>query len=193
LTAREITCETSTLLQKETTMTSSADVRLSRLHSATGVLLCALSLGLGAVTSPVHAQARSATVIYPAKGQSTKQQDQDRYECYDWSKAQSGFDPAQVSEPAAMPQTKGSAGTAGGMVVGAAGGAAVAELTHHDAGRGAAAGALGGGLMARAKERQATQAAQQQAAQQQNARGQQKAVYDRAFGACMEARGYVVK
>jgi hypothetical protein len=47
--------------------------------------------------------------------------------------------------------------------------------------------------MARAKERQATQAAQQQAAQQQNARGQQKAVYDRAFGACMEARGYVVK
>jgi len=25
------------------------------------------------------------------------------------------------------------------------------------------------------------------------ARGQQKAVYDRAFGACMEARGYVVK
>jgi len=52
---------------------------------------------------------------------------------------------------------------------------------------------LGGAMLERAKERQAAQARQQQAAQQQAVRGQQRANYDRAFGACMEARGYVVK
>jgi hypothetical protein len=138
--------------------------------------------------------APAPTVFYPAKDQSPKQQEQDKFECYGWSKSQSGFDPAQATPVSSAPQTANRGGsTAGGMVVGAAGGAAVAELTHHSAGRGAAVGALGGGLLVQVKEKQAAQAAQQQAMQQQAARGQQKAVYDRAFGACMEARGYVVK
>jgi ADP-ribosylglycohydrolase len=81
------------------------------------------------------------------------------------------------------------------------GGAAVAELTHHDAGRGAAAGAIGGAVIQRVKQQQAAQqqqakqqAAQQQASQQQaSARSQQRATYERAMGACMEGRGYTVK
>jgi hypothetical protein len=138
--------------------------------------------------------ASMAPVIYPAKGQTAKEQDQDRYECYSWSKGQSGFDPAQpVQLVTAASQPGRAGGTAGAMMIGAGSGAAVAGLTNHDAGRGAAAGALGGGLLARAKERQAMQAAQQQASQQQMARNQQKSHYDRAFGACMEARGYVIK
>jgi len=31
--------------------------------------------------------------IYPDKGQTKKQQDKDKYECYDWAKQQTGFDP----------------------------------------------------------------------------------------------------
>jgi hypothetical protein len=141
-------------------------------------------------------------VIYPARGQTPMEQSRDKYECYEWAKRQTGFDPAQASYPASMPSQSAqaypsSAATAGAMVGGAAGGAAIAELTHHDPGRGAAIGVIGGGMLAHAKQQQAAQMkqqqAQQQAAQQQQARGQQRATYDRALGACMEARGYTVR
>lgn len=157
-----------------------------------------------------HAQTlANAPVIYPAKGQTAKQQDQDRYECHAWARGQSGFDPTQPTQAPASTQTAAAATTSpssngapvGGMAAGAMGGAAVAELTHHDAGRGAAAGALGGAVFQRVKQQQAAQqqqakqqAAQQQAnAQQANARNQQRATYERALGACMEGRGYTVK
>lgn len=153
-------------------------------------LFCAAILALAGSTA--LAQTPSQAVIYPAKGQNAKQQDQDQYECYSWSRAQSGFDPAQATPVASSP-AKSSTNTAASMVAGAAGGAAVAQITNHDAGRGAAYGALGGGLLARVRDKQVNQAAQQQAQQQQAGRGQQRARYDRAFGACMEARSYVVK
>jgi hypothetical protein len=132
-------------------------------------------------------------VVYPAKGQSAQEQSKDRFECYEWARSQSGFDPAQAQDTAARPAASGQGSKTGSMVGGAIGGAAVAEVTHHDAGRGAAIGALGGGVRERMREKQAAQAMQQQAAQQQAGRANQKAVYDRAFGACMEARGYTVR
>jgi len=165
-----------------------------RLSMAAAVLALTMAIG--------HAHA-AAPVIYPAKGQSVSQQDQDKYQCHGWAQQQSGFDPLQPA-----PTTSATTGTAtqqpgatqaaaGGFVKGAAVGAAVGELAHNDAGRGAAAGALGGVVLQGVKQRQAAQAQQQQqqqqAAQQQAARNQQKATFDRAFGACMEARGYVVK
>lgn len=166
-------------------MTPTAFPRFARSPRAMfAALALALVTGAGAQTAPL---------IYPAKGQNAKQQEQDHFECYSWAKDQSGFDPAQA---AAVPAAKGAprtGSTTGGMVAGAAGGAAVAELTHHSAGRGAAAGALGGGLIAKAREKQAMQAAQQQAGQQQAARAQLKSVYDRANAACLEGRGYVIK
>lgn len=177
-------------------MLSFTEVRSARARFARHGLLVATSIALVVAAAPVLAQqmvpaASMAPVIYPGKNQTAKEQDQDRYECYSWSKGQSGFDPAQpVQHATAASQPDRSSGKGGAMVIGAGSGAAVAELTHHDAGRGAAAGALGGGLLARAKERQAVQ---QQASQQQMARNQQKSHYDRAFGACMEARGYVIK
>jgi hypothetical protein len=156
-----------------------------------------------------HVGAQSEPVIYPAKGQSAKQQDQDRYECHSWARGQSGYDPTQPISAApaqvasAQPMTKSSTTGApvAGMAAGAMGGAAVAELTNHNAGHGAAAGALGGAVIQRVKANQAAQqqqakqaVAQQQAAQQQaGARGQQRATYERALGACMEGRGYTVK
>ena len=42
------------------------------------------------IAAPVHAQ---EMFIYPSKGQSAAQQDKDKYECYNWAKGQTGFDP----------------------------------------------------------------------------------------------------
>lgn len=156
-------------------------------------LLAALAFAAAA-----HAQSGTTTpVIYPAKGQSAQQLDKDKYECHDWARRQSGFDPTQAQAAAATPATgtaQGSGNAAGGMAAGAMGGAAVAELSHHDAGRGAAIGALGAAALTRAKQAQARQQQQQQQAQQQQAaRAQQRSVYERSFAACLEARGYSVR
>jgi hypothetical protein len=169
-------------------------------------------LTLAAATAPAWAQ----PLIYPAKGQSAQQQDRDRYECHDWARTQSGYDPSQpaavamaaASAPTTAPTSAGKpagAGTtASGMATGAMGAAAVAELTHHDAGRAAAIGALGGGLAQRVRQQQQQAAQSQQAGaqqqqqaqaalQQQAARQQQRSTYERAVAACMEGRGYTVK
>lgn len=138
------------------------------------------------------ALAQTAPVIYPAKGQGGVQQDRDKYECYDWARKQSGFDPLQAL-PTAVAAAPNTTSELSGMVKGAATGAAVGELTRNDAGRGAAIGVLGASLLARAQEAKAAQTKQQQMAQQQSARSQQRSLYERAFGACMEARGYTVK
>lgn len=161
-----------------------------------------------AVFAPVAAAAlaQAAPVIYPAKGQTDSQVEKDKFECYQWAKAQSGFDPAQASQPA--PMTAAAPSTAGkpsdsaalaGMAKGAAGGAAVAELADKDAGRGAAVGLVANTLREKLKQQQqqaaqgqATQAQMQQM-QAQQARAQQRGAYDRAFGACLEGRGYVVR
>lgn len=185
-----------------------------------GAFLCAASLaGLAAVAIASEA----VPVVYPAKGQTGAQQDKDRYECHDWARGQSGYDPSQprtamaATQPPTTPttagatsgaQSSGSQDRTGSMVRGAINGAAVAELTHHDAGRGAATGVLTSQVLGRMKEQQAAQARQQQQAQQQQQAAQQQAqrqalqqagwvqqrsVYERAFGACLEARGYVVR
>jgi hypothetical protein len=157
------------------------------------VLLAAL------LATQAPAQTTSQPVIYPAKGQSHKQQDQDRYECHGWARGQSGgYDPTQPTQAPPAPATAQAPTTTApqgasvsGMAAGAMGGAAIAELTNHNAGHGAAAGALGGALIQRVKQ---SQAAQQQAMRQQaGARSQQRATYERALSACMEGRGYTVK
>ena len=173
------------------------------------IAACAIALSCGASTGPAWAQSSAPSyatmvpVVYPARGQSPKQQDQDKYECHDWARGQSGFDPSQPAQPAPIATTSQpsqSTSSAAGMVKGAAGGAAVAELSDRSAGKGAAVGVLGAAMRERAKQQQAAQSTQQQAAQQQQqaaqqqaAGRQQRATYDRAFGACMEARGYSVK
>ena len=160
--------------------------------------LCALGV------SCALAAAAPMPVIYPAKNQSAAQTDRDKLSCYDWSRGQSGFDPMQPP-PAPAPAQATAAAAAptastqpdGSMVRGAAGGAAIAELTKGDVGKGAAIGVVGAGVRDQIKKQQAQQqkAAQQQQAQaqQQAAMAQGKAQFDRGFAACMEARGYVVK
>lgn len=148
--------------------------------------LALLSLAVFAVTAYA-----GEPVIYPAKGQSQKQLEKDKYSCYGWAKNQTGFDPMQPPPTTQAPpppqgeRVRGAArGAATGAVIGAIAG---------DAGKGAAAGAVGGtvlgGAQQRQKRRQSAEAQQQQSADY-NAK---RSTYNRAFGACMEGRGYTVK
>ena len=150
--------------------------------------LMLLAVGVAFVIS--EAVAGVDIFVYPGKGQTIEQQEQDEFACYKWAKEQTGFDPAQPVQQAAAPPPQGrevGRTAARGAAVGAIGGA-----IGGDAGKGAAIGAGVGAAVGAGRRRQAEQ--QQQAAQQQ-ARQQQDASikgYTRAFSACMTARGYTV-
>ena len=136
--------------------------------------------------------------VYPAEGQSQEQTEQDKFACYSWAKGETGFDPmalptATAPPPAQEPQ-QGGAGR--GAVRGALGGAAIGAIAG-DTGKGAAIGAVGGGLIGgtrrseqvRREKAERQQWEQQQVNQYANARNQ----YNRAYVACLEARGYSVR
>ena len=137
-----------------------------------------------------HAMAGVEVFVYPAKGQTKEQQEQDEFACYKWAKEQTGFDPTQPAQQQAAappPQNAAVKGAARGAAIGAIGGA-----IGGDAGKGAAIGAgvgAAGGAMRRRQAEQQQAAAQQKAKDAYNA---EVAGYKRAFSACMTARGYTV-
>jgi len=146
--------------------------------------------------------------VYPARGQSPQQEESDKGQCYGWAVQQTGFNPAdpQVGGPPPPPSySPQPQAPQGGMFRGAMGGAALGAVggaIGGDAGKGAAIGAgVGGmfGMMRRRRYMEEEQQMQQQwqqqqgyMAQQQNALAQGRSSYDRAFTACMTARGYTV-
>jgi Glycine-zipper domain len=130
--------------------------------------------------------------IYPQRGQSQQQQQQDRFECHQWAVQQTGFDPtmgaAAAPPPGAPPTTGAVRGAARGAAIGAVGGA-----IGGDAGRGAAIGAGTGavfGTMRRNNQIRQNEAQQAAHAQQVN---QQAGAYNRALAACLSGRGYTVQ
>ncbi|MGK7914160.1 MAG: glycine zipper domain-containing protein [Prochloraceae cyanobacterium] len=136
--------------------------------------------------------------VYPANGQSAEQQKKDEFECYDWAKNQTGFDP--MTRPQASTSPPVTEASEGGVLRGAARGAAVGAATGAiagDAGKGAAIGATTGGFIGgirnreqqRRQQAQQAEAAQQQAASYENQRNR----YDRAYAVCLEGRGYTLK
>jgi hypothetical protein len=130
-------------------------------------------------------------IIYPAKGQNSTQQKKDDTECLAWAKTNTGIDPVAASQPA--PQDTGAAVGGGERVRGAARGAAAGAVIGGiagDAGTGAGAGAAAGVVAGGARARQNQRAQNEQAKQQQQ---QALATYYKAYGACMEGRGYTVK
>jgi hypothetical protein len=151
--------------------------------------LLVLQLVSLALTVPAVA---AQPIVYPAKGQSAQQQKKDDAECYAWAKQTTGIDPAVVASTP-PPQDTGPA-TGGGQRVrgaarGALGGAAIGAIAG-DAGTGAGVGAVVGTMAG------GRQARQQQAAQNQQSVAQQQELINthyRAFGACMEGRGYTIK
>ncbi len=141
--------------------------------------------------------------IYPARGQNQRQLARDRYECYRWAVAQSGFDPARslarTPAPAVRvePDPPAGVGTATGVVAGAAIGAAVSNV-HHSA-EGAAVGAVLGGIVGAASD-SARAAEARRIESELNSRAAYSAsldgrgsAYQRAFTACLEGRGYSVR
>ncbi|MFO1325327.1 MAG: YMGG-like glycine zipper-containing protein [Burkholderiales bacterium] len=148
----------------------------------------AAAIALALATTAALAQ---KPIVYPAKGQTAQQKQKDDAECVAWAKKDTGIDPAAASAPA--PQQTGPATGGGERVRGAArgavGGAVVGGITG-DAGTGAAVGAAAGTMAGGARARQNQAASNQQAqAQQQQAMN----TFYRAYGACMEGRGYTIK
>jgi hypothetical protein len=171
-----------------------------------------------AQTAPAWSPSKDIGVFaFPRNGQNADQQLKDESECYGAAKQATGIDPkapaptgptAEEQQAAAQkaakeaPQVKGA--RAAGAARGAAGGAAIGAIAG-DAGKGAGAGAVAGTMRGGAAQRSANAQSQQQAAAkataaQKEAAAQAKAAhaegldtFQRAFGACMDARGYSVK
>lgn len=130
-------------------------------------------------------------IVFPAHGQNAGMMEQDKFSCYQWAKGQTGFDPMQApTATAPPPPTRGGAlrGAAGGAAMGAAIGAVAG-----DAGKGAAIGAASGGIIGGARRRKSQEEQQQYAQQQAAGYEQRRNEYNRAWGACMEGKGYTVK
>jgi hypothetical protein len=140
---------------------------------------------LGLMVAPVamamlSGVALAQSYVYPARGQSPQQQQQDVAQCQAWAMQQSGVNPGAPPPPSGGGgQVAGTA--ARGAAVGAVGGA-IGGNAGKGAAIGAATGALVGG-MRRREERRAAEASQAQAAN----------AYNRAYAACLEGRGYTVK
>ncbi len=136
--------------------------------------------------------AQSDMFIFPTKGQSADQQELDEFTCYKWAKNQTGVDP---NKPAQAPASSASSKRGDSILGGAMGGAALGAIggaIAGNAGKGAAIGAaVGGGAGALGKRRNRINSdkQRQQAAAQQQQSGQ---TFNRAYGVCLEGKGYKV-
>jgi phage tail tape-measure protein len=130
-------------------------------------LIAAVLTGCATSTPP-----RPNVAAYPTRGQSPDQQARDNYECQSWARQQTAYDPATDTAKSA------GVGLAVGAIAGAATGAAIGAATGN-AGRGAAVGAVVGGVGGTAVGAG-------------HGYTRNRDGYDRAFAACMQARGYSV-
>jgi Glycine-zipper domain len=147
-----------------------------------------VSIVLLLVSALSFAVAAQKPSVYPAQGQSDEKKTADDAQCLAWAKQDTGVDPAA---PAAAPQPTGPQGERlRGAVRGAAAGAVIGGVASGDSGKGAAVGATTGVLVGgrRARQNKAAQTEQAQAAQAQSIDR-----YYRAYGACMQGRGYTVE
>lgn len=119
------------------------------------------------------ATAPGRTVVVPMRDQTVEQQDRDRWECGLWAQNQTDFDPGASLRTGAI--LGGLAGAALGSGLGAAVGA-----INGAAGSGAALGAAGGGMVGGPLGGYLKGHADRSAA-------------ERAFRACLAARGYTVQ
>ena len=172
------------------------------MKNQTWSILAAATLTISAAAA-VHASDAAQTVantiqselgvfVYPKSDQDSATQAKDTVECYESAKQRSGIDPkAPPPEAAEVEQARG--GAVKGSARGAARGAAIGGIAG-DAGKGASVGAAGGAMRGRQAQKQAGASAQQQANEQAAAAAtEQKATFNKAFGACMDARNYSVK
>ena len=91
------------------------------MRNRTGSITLLLATMLGATTVMA-----SDLYVYPAKGQSADQQGKDEYECYQWAKRDTGFDP--MAAPTASSPAPSTQQRRGGVARGALGGAAIGAI-----------------------------------------------------------------
>jgi hypothetical protein len=147
-------------------------------------ILVAMVLAASATSLSTWAQKPS---VQPASGQSAEQQGSDDAQCLASAQQQTGIDPAAIAA-APAPTTGPQGERLRGAARGAAAGAVVGEVTdnrRNGAEVGAAAGVVAGGRRSRQNNAQA------QSAQASN--DQAINTYYRAYGACMQGRGYTVQ
>jgi len=143
------------------------------------------SLVICGLTGSVYAD----LMIYPASGQDAAQQQKDEGECFVWARNQTGIDP--MAAPATAPTTAQQQSGRGAR--GAVGGAIIGGIV--DGSDGAKKGAAVGAVTGRSRQNRSNQAAQQQQQQAQQAQqvnAQNKATFDKAYGVCLQGRGYTV-
>lgn len=148
-----------------------------------------LMLALSALMLPATSVAGQKPSTYPARNQSAEQQATDDAQCLAWAKQSTGVDPAALAATPAPAPAAPQGERLRGAARGAAGGALIGEVvdgdSSHGASVGAAAGVLAGG--ARARRNRAAQVQQGQVEKEQTL-----STYYRAYGACMQGRGYTV-
>ncbi len=138
-------------------------------------------------------------IVFPAKGQSQDQTEKDKFDCYQWAKQQTGFDPMQVPKTSSPPPQQQAReggrlkGAAGGAIAGVAIGKIAGKSGSKGAAYGAGAGALLGGMRQSGQRRDDEQARQQWEQDQAAAYAQKRNTYNRAYAACLEGKGYTVK
>jgi len=136
-------------------------------------------------------------IVFSAEGQNEEQMEKDKFSCYQWAKNQTGLDPMEVPTATAPPsqQTAGRGTALKGSAVGAGAGALIKRSGSRS--KGAATGAVVGGVIggaAQASQRRQDEQARQQWEQEQATQyAARRNEYNRAYGACMEGKGYTVK
>jgi hypothetical protein len=172
-----------------------------------GVSLPALAQSVAPPSGQKTLAATMNVYAFPSKGQTPEQQSKDESECYGWAVSNTGTDPfqlqkqaeqqkAQTEQQKQQAQSAGQGAGAAGAVKGAAAGALIGSISG-DAGQGAAIGAtvgvVAGRRKAKAAQAQATQQVEQSGQQAQAATAEQMNNFKKAFGVCLEAKGYMVK
>lgn len=147
-----------------------------------------------AVSGVLNTSVAGDLMVFPANGQSDEQLEQDKFACYGWAKNQSGFDPMAIPTATTPPPSREQ--KSGGVVRGALGGAALGVLLG-DSSKAAKRGAAAGGLVGGVRQSSANTATAQKNAQWEQEQASNYARnrndYNRAYGACLEGKGYSVK
>ena len=150
-----------------------------------------LAVSTVALLTTATVYAAQEPIVFPAKGQSSEQTEKDKYSCYSWAKGQTGFDPMQAPTATAPPPEK-KGGVVKGAAVGALAGVAIGAVAGN-AGKGAAIGAASGGIVGGARKSKSNKEQEQYTQEQAAGYEQKRTTYNRAWGACMEGKGYTVK
>ena len=132
-------------------------------------------------------------IVFPNDGQSAEQQKQDEFECYNWARDQSGFDPMVTPTATTPPPQQGAQKGGGGR--GMLRGAAIGGIIDGSDGAktGAAVGLVGGSMRRQDQLRKEEAQRQQWEQQQQQIYAENRSRYNRGYSACMESKSYTVR